>query len=128
MKRTKERLKLIRPLLVPLIFYIGLLAVSYTRLDPAQTLANKVFLTILPMIPAIFLAFGFVKAVSKLDELERKIILEASAFSLIITILGMIALMLLSQAGVTAPNPGFIGLAMAILLLIGKIAGNWRHK
>lgn len=128
MKRTKERLKLVRPMLVPLVLYIGLLTASYTQLDPDQTLINKVILSMLPMIPALFLAFGFVKAVSKLDELERKIILEAAAFSLMVTILGMIALMLLNKAGISTPNPGYIGLAMALLLLIGKIAGNWRHK
>ena len=128
MKRTRERLKLIRPLLVPLVFYIGFLAVSYTQLSPEQTLTKKVFLTILPMIPAVYMGFGLVRAVSKLDELEQKIILEACGFSLVITFLGLIALMLLNQAGVAYPDPGYIGLAMAILLVIGKIFGNWRHK
>ena len=128
MKRTRERLKLIRPLLVPLVFYIGFLAVSYTQLSPEQTLTNKVFLTILPMIPAVYMGFGLVKAVSKLDELEQKIILEACGFSLVITFLGLIALMLLNQAGVAYPDPGYIELGMAILLVIGKIYGNWRHK
>lgn len=128
MKRTRERLKLIRPLLVPLILYIGFLALSYTQLSPEQTLTKKVFLTILPMVPAVYMGFGLVRAVSKLDELEQKIILEACGFSLVITFLGLIALMLLNQAGVAYPDPGYIGLAMAILLVIGKIYGNWRHK
>jgi hypothetical protein len=91
-------------------------------------LGGKIVLVMLPMLPAIFLAVGFVKAVSKLDELERKIILEAAAFTLVITFLGMIALMLLKQAGVPAPDPGFLGLGMAILLVAGKLVGNWRHK
>ena len=128
MKRTRERLKLIRPLLVPLILYIGFLALSYTQLSPEQTLTKKVFLTILPMVPAVYMGFGLVRAVSKLDELEQKIILEACGFSLVITFLGLIALMLLNQAGVAYPDPGYIGLAMAFLLVIGKIYGNWRHK
>jgi len=128
MKRTRERLKLIRPLLVPLVLYMGFLALSYTQLSPEQTLTKKVFLTLLPMIPAVYMGFGLVKAVSKLDELEQKIILEACGFSLVITFLGLIALMLLNQAGVAYPDPGYIGLAMGILLVIGKIYGNWRHK
>jgi len=128
MKRTKERLQLMRPLLVPLVLYIGLLAVSSTQLDPAQTMTIRVILALLPMIPAIFLAFGFVKAVSKLDELERKIILEAAAFTLMVTFLGLIALGLLGMAGIPAPDPIYIGVGMALLLVIGKLYGNWRHK
>lgn len=128
MKRVKERFQLIRPLMVPLVLYIGLLAVSSTRLKPDQALGTKIVLIMLPMLPAIFLAFGFVKAVSKLDELERKIILEAAAFTLVITLLAMIALMLLKQAGVSTPDPGYIGMGMAIILVIGKLVGNWRHR
>ena len=128
MKRTKERLNLIRPLLVPLIFYIGLLTFSFSYLSPEQTLTNKILLTLLPMIPAFFLAFGLVRAVGKLDELERKIILEAAAFSLVISVLGMIALMLLTQAGVETPSPAYLGLGMMLLFLVGKLVGNWRHK
>ncbi len=128
MKRIKERFQLIRPLMVPFVLYIGLLAVSYTRLRPDQSLGGKIVLVMLPMLPAIFLAVGFVKAVSKLDELERKIILEAASFTLVITFLAMIALMLLKQAGIPAPDPSFLGLGMAILLVVGKLVGNWRHK
>ena len=128
MKRIKERLLLVRPLLVPLMLYIRLLAVSYTQLSPEQSLLKKVVLTSLPMLPAVYLAVGLVRAVSKLDELEKKIILEACAMTLVVTFLGLIALMLLQRVGIANPDPMYIGLGMAVLLVIGKIAGNWRHK
>ena len=128
MKRIRERLNLVRPLLIPLIFYIGLLAVSYTQADQTSNPKIAILIALLPMIPALFLAVGLVKAINQLDELERKIILEASAVSFMITFLGMLALGLLNQVGISTPDPIYLSLLMAVLLVISKLIGNWKHK
>jgi len=128
MKRTKERLALVKPLFVPLILYIGLLAVSYTQADSVDSPGMAITIARLPILPAIFLAIGLVRAINQLDELERQIILEAAAFSFMITFLAMLTLGLLNQAGIATPNPIYISLLMAILIIIGKLVGNWKHK
>ena len=128
MKRIKERLTLVRPLLVPLIFYIGLLAVSYTQAGSASTPSLAVVIALLPIIPAIFLAFGLIRAINQLDELEKKIILEAAAASFMLTFLAMLALGLLDQVGIASPNPIYISLMMALLLVIFKLIGNSKQK
>jgi hypothetical protein len=128
MKRIRERLQLVRSLLIPLIFYIGLLAVSYTQAAETTNSTIAIMIALLPIIPAIFLAVGLVKAINQLDELERKIILEAAAVSFMITFLGMLALGLLNQVGISTPNPIYISLLMAVLLIASKFIGNWKHK
>lgn len=128
MKRLQERLQLIRPLFIPLILYIGLLSLSYTQAEKASSPVLAIAIALLPLAPAIFLAIGMVKAINQLDELERKIILEASALSFMIAFLGMIALGLLNQVGIATPNPIYLSLLMALLLFAGKLYGNWKHK
>ncbi|MEJ2758128.1 MAG: hypothetical protein P8046_06545 [Anaerolineales bacterium] len=128
MKRIKQRFQLIRPLLVPLILYIGALAISANSqfADPL-TLVNWLVMAI-PIIPAIFLALGLIRAINKLDELERKIIFEAASFSFVVTFLILMGLGFFTRANIQSPNPLFISLFMAILLLIGKLLGNRRYR
>lgn len=128
MKRVKERLHLIRPLLVPLIFYIGFLALSTNLVTPQLDQTTAIIMSLLPMIPAAFLAIGLVGAINKLDELEKKIILEAASASFLVTFLGLIALSQLNRVGIHPPDPIYISLLMAILVILAKLAGNWKHK
>lgn len=128
MKRIKERIALVRPLLIPLILYIGLLAISCTTAASVDSPLLAIVITLLPMVPATFLAIGLVRAINQLDELERKIILEAASVSFIISFLAIIALGLLEQIGITPPNPIYISLLMAALLIITKLVGNRKHK
>jgi hypothetical protein len=88
----------------------------------------SIVLSLLPMIPAVWLAIGLVKAINQLDELERKIILEAAAVSFLVAFLGLIAISQLSRIGINSPDPMIISLAMAVLLILAKLAGNWKHK
>jgi hypothetical protein len=127
MKRIKERVSLLRPLLVPLILYIGLLALATNPQELTSVKTLQWAFVLLPMIPAAFLAIGTVKAIRKLDELEQKILLEAAAISFLLTFFVMIGLGFLSRVGVSTPNPIYISLFMMVVLLIGKLYGNRRH-
>lgn len=128
MKRIKERLILIRPLFVPLILYIGTLAISANSqfADPL-TLVNWLVMA-LPIIPAVFLGLGLIKAINKLDELERKIIYEAASFSFVVTFLALMGFGFFTRADIQVTNPLYISLFMAVLLLIGKLLGNRRYE
>ncbi len=128
MKRAKERFALVRPLMVPLILYIGLLAVSYFQADSAGTPALAAAIALFPILPAIFLAIGIIRAINQLDELEKKIILEAASASFMLTFLAMLAMGLLDQVGIAAPNPIYISSFMTVLLVVFKLFGNWKHK
>jgi hypothetical protein len=120
-KRIKERAQLIRPLLVPLILYIGFLALFTTLVGSQTSTTWKLVLALLPLLPGIFLAFGIIQAIRKLDELERKIQQEAIAFSFACTFILLNALGLLKIAGLPTPNPVFISLFMAVMWFAAKL-------
>ncbi|MCP4415188.1 MAG: hypothetical protein GY805_01105 [Chloroflexi bacterium] len=127
-KRIKQRAKLMRHLLLPLILYIGsLILVASWAPDMSPSLWRYV-IVLLPIIPGIFLAFGIMRAAAKFDELERRILLEAATFSFILTLILLVSLGLLGLIGMPPPNPMFIAAIMAALLVIGKFWSNWRAR
>ena len=127
-QRITQRAKLIRPLLIPLILYIGLLAVAVTWAPTMELSLWRYIIALLPMIPGLFLAFGIVKVSSQLDEMESRILLEAVAFSFIFTLILLLSFGLLSLVGVPQPRTIYIVFTMCILLVIGKFWGNWRYR
>ena len=128
MNRIKERFVLMRPVLVPFILYIGLLAFTTSWLDDNPQSDIRSLVALLPIIPSIWISVLIVQFINKLDELEQKIIHEAASFSFLITFLMMLAFSLLSFSGVLLPNPIYLGLLMAFLLVVGKLMGNRRYK
>jgi len=126
--RIKERAKLIRPLIIPLFFYIILIAFSMNWLPKNPDSPFRVGIALLPMIPGIVIAIGIYLAIMKLDELERKILMDGIIFSFILTLILVTSLGLLSFADVPMLNGSYISLLMMVFWLIGKLIGNWRHK
>jgi Kef-type K+ transport system membrane component KefB len=125
MQRIKERAKLIRPLLIPLIIYIVLLTFSFTWLDNNPNSKWGITIALLPILPAIFIAFGILRAIGKLDEMERRVLLEAAAFSFIGTFLLLTSIGLLDQVNFPQPNGIYVSALMAFLLVVGKF---WAQK
>ena len=119
-ERIKERLPLIRPLFVPLILYIGLLAFAMNWLDGNPELTWRFPVALLPMVPGLFLVVGLVRAIGRLDELARKILLESMVFAFALTLILTMGLGLLGIAGLTPPNTIYIALFMSLAWLAGK--------
>lgn len=128
MVRFKERFKMLRPVLVPFVFYIGALAFSASWLEDNPDSSFRSFLSLVPIFPAIWIAFSLVNFLKKLDELEQRIINEAASFSFMFTFLLLLTMSFLGQAGIEMPDPVFIVMFMVVFLLIGKIRGNRRYE
>lgn len=126
--RIKQRAKHIRPLLLPLILYLGLLAVAVSQVPKMEPSIWRYLVALLPMIPGLFLAFGILRVTTKIDEMERRIILEAVAFSFIITVILLLSFGLLGLAGVPQPSSINTVFIMCVLLVVGKFLGNWRYR
>jgi len=126
--RIKQRAKLIRPLLVPLILYLGLLAVAVVWAPKMEASPWSYVVALLPILPGLFLALGIVRMTSKIDEMERRIVLEAVAFSFIFTLILLLSFALLGLVGVPQPSNTWVVFIMAMLLIIGKFWGNWRYR
>jgi uncharacterized membrane protein YqjE len=60
--------------------------------------------------------------------MERRIILEAAAFSFIFTLLLLLSFALLGLVGVPQPSNTWIVFIMSMLLIVGKLWGNWRYR
>ena len=127
-QRIKERAKLIRPLLVPLVLYLGLLAVAVTWASKFEGSFWGYVLALLPLLPGLFLAFGVIRVTTQIDEMERRIILEAVAFSFILTLILLLSFALLGLVGVPQPGNTWVVFIMCMLLVVGKLWGNWRYR
>ncbi|MEN8242659.1 MAG: hypothetical protein ABFS17_12105 [Chloroflexota bacterium] len=127
MDNIKRSSKLIKPMLIPLGLYIGALAIMVTWLDTV-TSGWKYAIALLPVLPAIFIVLGVIKAINQLDELEQKIMFEAAAFSLLVTTLGLMVFGFLKQVGVEQPTSPFIILFMMVMWMVGKMRGNRKYK
>ena len=126
-ERMKERAPLVRPLLVPLVLYVGLLVLSTRWLaqNPDSTWRYVIALT--PLAPGVFIAGGVVRAILKLDELQRKILLEGLAISFMGTFILVLSLGLLGLVDVPQLNGIYISLIMVVLWLLGKFWATRRY-
>ena len=127
-QRIKQRAQRIRPLLIPLILYIGLLALAVSWAPSMEHSVWRYVVALLPMIPGLFLTFGIIRVTSKFDEMERRILLEAVAFSFILTLILLLSFGLLGLVGVPQPRSIIIVSIMCMLLVVGKLWGNWRYR
>jgi len=127
-QRIKQRAKLIRPLLVPLILYIGALAFAFNWLETNPDSPWRIPVAVLPILPGIAIALGVLWALNKLDEMERRILVEGAAFSFTITMLLLLTMGMLGLAGFPQLNGIYIMAIMSVLWLVGKFWGNWRYK
>jgi hypothetical protein len=120
-ERFKERLPLVRPLFVPLILYLGFLVMAITFINTSPDSPWRLPVLLAPMIPGLFLAIGAMKAIRKLDEMNRKIILESTAVTFAITLFITIAIGLLEIGNLVEINSVYIGLFMVLTWLAAKI-------
>jgi hypothetical protein len=120
-ERAKERFPLIRPLLIPLVIYIGLLAWSLNWLQSHPDSAWRYAVALAPLLPGIFIALGIVQAIRKLDELAQKVLLEGLAISFAFTLVLTLSLGLLGMAGLPQPNAAYIAFFMIVMWLVGKL-------
>ncbi len=63
-------------------YALGIWALNHFYPDTPQ---HKYWLVLLPLLPLIYVATLIVRAVSEMDEMKRKIVSEAAAFSAIAT-------------------------------------------
>lgn len=120
-ERVKERFHLIRSLLIPLVVYLGLLAWSLNWLQSHPDSSWRYPVALAPMLPGVFIAFGIVRAIRKLDELAQKILVEGMVVSFVFTLVLTLSLGLLGMADFPQPNAAYISLFMVVVWLIGKL-------
>jgi hypothetical protein len=121
-ERAKARAKLVRPLFVPLILYIAALVFSMNWLETYPDFPWRYAVALTPMIPGLWIAAGVVRAIQRVDEMERLILLEGIAVSFMGTLILVMSLGFLQIAGFPPQSGVYIGLFMVVLWLIAKLA------
>lgn len=121
MQKVRDKSNRIRPLLVPLILYIGLLVFSTSWLNANPDSAWQIPVASLPLFPGAAILWGILRIVAQMDELERKILLEGTAVGFVGTLIIVISFGLLQDAGVPPLKQIHIALIMVILAAVGKL-------
>ena len=90
---------------------------------------TKVFIALLPMLPAIWLTKNILLAISKYDELKKKIIYESAAFSLVVTTLITLSLGFLEEfVGLGEISMVWVWPIIGLNLIIGKFISSRRYS
>lgn len=108
-----------------------LLAVSLSALlikaSPA-TAWWRIPLALIPVIPAIFAILALLRFFSRLDELQRRIQLEAFAFSSVGTGLLTLSYGFLERVGFPVIDWSFTLPLLIVLWFIGLLLASWRYQ
>lgn len=128
LERFKERFHLIRPLLVPFILYIGLLTFSLSWIEQYPESIWRYPIALIPILPAIWIAIGIIRALRKLDELARMVLYEGLAIAALLTFIVSAGLGLLEIAGLPKLNSIYIALFMVVAWLFGKLLVTRRYQ
>ncbi len=113
-------------LALALLAYAGLLVVSLTLFPHLAGQASRYVVILLPMVPAGALAWVVLRQLRRLDELQRRIQLEALGFAFALTALLTFAYGFLELAGLPRVSLFSVWPLMATLWVAGLVLAN-RH-
>lgn len=118
------RNKLTKQLIAGLTIFALSIAISYFAKPHLFWGAVYTILTLIPVFPAIFVGFVMANMIAGLDELQRKIQLNALAFSLATTVLMLFAIGLLGEEA----SPVLVLIAIVAFWAIGWAVTQRRYS
>lgn len=98
----------------------------FNNMDPGS--GWRIPLALVPMVPVVFALFAFVNYFGRIDELQRRVQLEALAFAFGGTALLTFGYGFMQVAGFPQVSWFFVWPIMAALWLIGSVLANRRYK
>ncbi len=120
--------------------WLGVAVAVYTvcqlliKWHPGWNVAIRAALALAPMIPGLLYIRSWMRFVNGLDELQRRIQLEAWLFAVVGTVLSGIAVSTLGESGVHlgelehGMGMGWAFIAAFIFWLVGSAVANCRYK
>jgi hypothetical protein len=94
----------------------------------ALAIALAIALVLAPVVPIAFVVGNGLRALREADEVERRILLEGSAFAQPAFVLAAIAYGFLQAAGFPAVNLMFAALALIALTALGRRLAAWKYR
>lgn len=125
-KAATRKYKL-RMLVVSLV-YIALVYVSVHALQSKPAAPLKYVIAVLPMLPILLIPLFFVQLLRSLDELQRRIQLEALGFAFAASAFVTLTYGFLENAGLPDVNWVWVWPIMAVFWTLGLFAARWRYR
>jgi hypothetical protein len=105
-----------------------LLAVSLHLLGAHPRTPWRELIALIPVVPIAGIALAYLRVLRHLDELERRIQMQALAFSFWVTALLALTYGFLQDAGLPPLSPWWIWVVMLGLWAAGVLVQNWRYR
>jgi fumarate reductase subunit D len=116
-----------RILVTGVLFVLGTFG-YVSLLDLSLTVAQRIWSSLLAIVPTILFVLAIATAIAQLDEMQRRIQVEAIAIAFAGTAIVVAVYTLLGIAGVPSPNWGLLIVIMTFMWGIGKLWTMWRYK
>jgi hypothetical protein len=111
-----------------LLAYLMVLVGAVTVVGANQGADWRYYVAALPVLPAGLVIWLFVRALARLDEVQRRIHLQAFGFALATTALLTFGYGFLEGAGMPDLNWTFVLPLMAVLWALAAAMFTWRHR
>lgn len=111
-----------------MVVYSVVLVVSLTFLREDPDSPWRIPVTVAPVIPIVYLLLAMVRHSRRLDELHRRIQLEAVIISFLATMMFCITYGFLENVGFPPFNTMFVGFGMVIFYAIAQLLVLWKYR
>ncbi|HET6632068.1 MAG TPA: hypothetical protein VFG73_05100 [Rhodanobacteraceae bacterium] len=108
--------------------YIVIVAVIWPQVDHVHSLALKILIGLLPIVPTAFVARAIVRRIRDGDELEQRVQLEAAAVAGLVVGLLTFSAGFLQLAGVVPVFGGALLLVWPLMCLVWGLALAFAHR
>jgi hypothetical protein len=118
----------IRRIVLSAVLFFAFLFGSQWLLDKDVGQPYQILIALAPSIPAVLLALSIGSAIAQLDELQRRIQLEAIGIGFGGAVIVTFSYALLVQVGFPQVNWMFVPLLMVLLWGLGKLWTMWKYR
>ncbi len=108
--------------------YLMVMVGSVTVVQANPQAGWRYYVAAVPVLPAALVIWLFVRALARLDELQKRIQVQAFGFALGTTALLTFGYGFLEAAGLPHLNWTFVLPLMVVLWAVGTVVSKWRYR
>jgi hypothetical protein len=120
--------QIIRRMVIAVVLFLVSLFLSRWLLDQDLSQVLQLFAAALPALPGAFMAYAIGSAIAQLDELQRRIQLEAIGIGFAISALASLTYASLVQVGAPQVSWMFVPLLLVVSWGLGKLWTMWKYR
>jgi len=119
---------IIRRMVISVVLFLGAIFLSQWLLNQDLEPTYQYLSAVLPAIAGLFLAFSIGSAIAQLDELQRRIQLEAIGIGFGASVLVTMTYAMLVQVGFPQVSWSLVPLLLVLMWGLGKIWTIWKYR